>query len=100
MRVPTSLAVLAVVLAWSAPAAGAEPCPVSKDGRSLQRVVIGAKASDRTRAAAKNLAAYLGRITGGTFQVADGEGDAGLAVGRPEDFPKLKLADKFKADDV
>ena len=89
-----------VALAWAAPATAAEPapCALAKDGKALQRVVIGSKASEKTRAAAKNFAAYLGRITGGTFQVAEGDGDAGLAVGRAADFPKLKLADKFGAD--
>lgn len=89
-------------LAWAGHTTAAEPiaCPLAKDGKALHRVVIGAKASDKTRAAAKNLATYLGRITGGTFQIAEADGDAGLAVGRAADFPKLKLADKFKPDDV
>src|SRR5262245_45874840 len=103
MRVPTSLvAMFALVLACAAPsfAADAKPCPVAQDGKPLQRIVIGAKASDRTRAAAKNLATHLGRITGGTVQIMEGDGDAGLAVGRPVDFPTLKLADKFDANAV
>jgi hypothetical protein len=81
-----------------APAADPTPCPLAKDGKALQRVVVGAQASEKTRAAAKTLATYLGRITGGTFPVAEGDGDAGLAVGRAADFPKLKLPEKFGAD--
>jgi hypothetical protein len=104
MRTHASAGALAffALVTWANPssAADARPCPLAKDGQPLQRVMIGAKASDRTRAAAKNLATYLGRITGGTFQVVDGDGDAGLAVGRAEDFPKLKLADKFNANEV
>ena len=95
---------LALVAALGAPAfaraAEPVPCPLAKDGKALQRVVIGPKASEKTRAAAKNLATHLGRITGATFPVTEGDGDAGLAVGRAADFPKLKLGDTFKPDEV
>lgn len=96
---PLRLALLAALLAT--PAAGAEPvpCPVAHGGKPAQRIVVGAKATDRTRAAAKTLATQLGRITGGTFAVIDGDGDTGLAVGRAADFPRLKLADRFAPDD-
>ena len=76
------------------------PCPLAKDGKALQRVVVGATATDRTRAAARTLAAYLGRITGATYAVIEGDGDSGLAVGRAADFPKLKLADRFDTADA
>ncbi|MBA4067597.1 MAG: hypothetical protein C0501_28610 [Isosphaera sp.] len=91
----------AAALAWVAPAAAADPvpCPVARDGKALQRVVVGAKATDRTKAAAKSLADHLGRITGATFPVVDGDGTAGLAVGRPADFPALKLAGRFDPAD-
>jgi hypothetical protein len=101
MRHLVSVVLAAALAPASAPlAADAKPCPVAKDGAALRRVVIGAKATDRTRAAARTLAEYLGRITGGTFQVVEGDGDAGLAVGRAADFPKLKVADKFDATDL
>jgi hypothetical protein len=50
--------------ALAAPSAAAEatPCPVARDGRPLQRVVVGSKATDRTRAAAKTLTAQLGFV--------------------------------------
>lgn len=84
------LAVLAcLVAAASLRAADPVPCPLAREGRALQRVVVGEKASDRTRAAAKALATQLGRITGGTFAVVEGDGTTGLAVGRAADFPAL-----------
>ena len=95
-----TFALAAVLVAAPSAAAAPVPCLLAKGGTPLQRVVVGAKATDRTRAAAKTLATYLGRITGGTFAVAEGDGDAGLAVGRPDDFPKLKLAAAFDAADV
>ena len=95
------LAAVAALLAVTAPAAAqAVPCPVAKDGAALHRVVVGAKATDRTKAAAMTLADQLGRISVGRFAVADGDGTAGLAVGRASDFPALKLADRFAPADI
>jgi hypothetical protein len=91
---------LALVLATPAAAVEPAPCVLAKDRKALPRIVVGPTATDRTRAAAKNLADHLGRITGGPFAVAEGDGDAGLAVGRASDFPKLKLAEKFDPADV
>jgi len=90
------------LLALTTSTAAAEPlsCALARDGKPLQRIVIGPKTTDRTRAAARTLAYQLGRITGGTFVVAEGDGETGLAVGRAADFPKLKLADKFDPADV
>ncbi|HYH68602.1 MAG TPA: DUF4838 domain-containing protein [Urbifossiella sp.] len=89
------------LLAVAAPAA-AQPaaCMVAKDGAALHRVVVGATATDRTKAAAKALADQLGRVTGGRFAVADGDGTTGLAVGRAADFPALKLAARFAPADI
>ncbi len=89
-----------LVIATSSAAAEPVPCPIAKDGKALQRVLTGAKASDRTKTAARTLADYLGRITGATFAVVEGDGTTGLAVGRPSDFPALKLADRFDPADV
>ncbi|MHB0937091.1 MAG: DUF4838 domain-containing protein [Armatimonadota bacterium] len=64
-------------------------------GNALLPVVVGAKASERTRAAAATLADYLGRISGATFTVKDSDGSAGIVVGVPADFTKLPSAIKF-----
>jgi len=97
---PLLLGVVALVLSPLSVQAEPVSCDLAKDEKAVQRVTTGAKASERTRAAAKTLAAYLGRITGGTFAVVEGEGATGLAVGLPADFPALKLADRFKSDDM
>lgn len=99
MRQLLPTAVLLALVA-PAPAAGPAPCPLARDGKPLHQVVVGSKASDRTRAAARTLAAQLGRITGGAFEVADGDGAAGLAVGRAADFPGLDLAGRFAPGDA
>src|SRR4051812_45649499 len=95
------LAAIAVLFALAAPVvAQSVPCPVAMDGVARHRVVVGATATDRTKAAAKTLADQLGRITGGGFGVAEGEGRGGLAVGRAADFPALKPAARFAPADV
>ncbi len=68
---------------------------ISSDGQALMDVVVGQDASRRTRDAARDLADYLGRITGGEFQVVTGDGTNGLAVGNFKDFPNLGLNDLF-----
>lgn len=66
-------------------------------GRPALPVVTGAGASARTRAAAADLAASLGRICGAPFSVETGDGSRGLALGRASDFPALGLAEAFDA---
>ena len=65
-----------------------EPVKVSlaDNGSALHSVVVANGASQRTRDAAKDLADYLGRISGGDFKVAEGDGTEGIAVGTYGDF--------------
>lgn len=65
---------------------------LAKNGTALVPVVISAKASEATRKVAAELAAYLGKITGGTFQVREGTDGAGIIVGTLDDFPQPGLA--------
>jgi hypothetical protein len=60
-----ALPLVAVATGRPPPARAADPtsCPLATDGTSLQRVVVSSQMSERTRAAAKNLATYLRRIT-------------------------------------
>jgi hypothetical protein len=71
----------------------AEPATVrlAADGKALTPIVVGKGTSDRVRRAAATLADYLGRITAAKFEVIEGDGTTGLAVGRPADFPALSL---------
>lgn len=72
---------------------------LAEKGRALVPVVVADKPSKRVRNAAKTLADYLDRISGGTFVVVPGDGQAGIAIGLPEDFPKLKLQNLWDARD-
>jgi len=67
------------------------------DGVPAQPLTIGPSASARTRAAAKDLAASLGRICGAPFAVETGGGARGLALGTAADFPALGLAGELDA---
>lgn len=69
-------------------------------GKALQQVVVSEAASEDTKAVAKELADYLGRIAGTTFRVIVGDGGAGIAVGRSSDFPRLNLTEAWGSNDV
>ena len=68
---------------------------LSQNGTALQKIVIAANASERTRKAAETLTHYLSRITTATFTVETGDGLTGIAVGLSSDFPALKLQTLF-----
>jgi hypothetical protein len=69
------------------------------DGKAMQAVVVGTGASEETRRAAEDLAAYLSRISGAEFEVRTGDGTSGLAVGVYTDFPTLRHGADFTLDD-
>lgn len=64
---------------------------LASGGKALLPIVISAKASDRTKLAAKDLAEYLGRISGTTFEVQTGDGRQGIVVGTLAEFPTPSL---------
>ncbi len=72
---------------------------LADDGRARQSVVVGADASAGTRLAAEELADYLGRISGATFEVNEGDGRTGVAVGVDGDFPNLEHGAVLASDD-
>ena len=67
------------------------------DGRAIWPVVVGASASEVVRTAAGDLASMLQRITGVEFDVVEGDGRTGLAVGTPTDFVDLEFAETFQS---
>ena len=73
----------------------AAPATIARGGKAEAQVVIAAKAGPRVQKAATDLATMLGRITGGTFEVAVGDGTRGLAVGLPTDFPALPFKERW-----
>lgn len=66
-------------------------------GKPALPVTISAGASARTRAAAGDLAASLGRICGSPFAVETGDGGRGVALGTAADFPALVPAAELDA---
>src|SRR5690242_16000878 len=75
-------ALLLIVFFAAAPSARANPPDVqlAADGKARLSVIVGPKASERVRQAARTLADYLGRISGATFAVGEGDGRQGIAV--------------------
>ena len=72
---------------------------LSENGTALQKVIISANATERTREMATTLADYLGRISGATFIVETGNGTSGIAVGVASDFPALELQKYFSPEE-
>lgn len=61
-------------------------------GKALLPVVISARASESTQAIAAELALYLQKITGATFDVTAGDGSGGIVLGTLAEFPDPMLA--------
>lgn len=77
------LVLLLIIGPGVSPAAAAEPVSLTKDGKAQLPVTIAKDASDRVRKAAQTLASYLERISGAKFEIATGDGNTGIVVGRP-----------------
>ena len=61
-------------------------------GRAQLPIVVAEKAADGTRLVAKELADYLSRISGATFEVQTGDGSRGVVLGTLAEFPHAELA--------
>ena len=68
---------------------------IATEGQAAGSVIVGTKASERTQAAAKELATMLKAICGGEFQVKSGDGAEGIVVGTAADFPSLSKDDRL-----
>jgi hypothetical protein len=64
---------------------------LAANGKALWPIVISAKASDATKAVASELAGYLKRISGASFEVVTGDGKSGIILGTIQDFPTPAL---------
>ncbi|HJZ60085.1 MAG TPA: DUF4838 domain-containing protein, partial [Gemmataceae bacterium] len=86
----------AVAIPFSATAsAAAAPVRLATGGKPQLPIIVVADAPPRVRQAAADLAAYLGKIAGGPFEVKPGDGAAGIAVGLPAHFPMLRDHDRW-----
>ena len=71
------------------------PMELARDQRALLTVTIGTGVSPSTKAAAAELAEYLGRMSGAEFKTAVGDGSRGIVLGCPADFARLPFAVRF-----
>jgi hypothetical protein len=65
---------------------------LAEGGVAKVAVVVSPSASEGTRAVAGELAGYLKRITGATFEVKVGGAETGIVLGTIEQFPDAALA--------
>lgn len=86
-----SIALLCFITSISS---AAEPVrlQLANDGKAAMPIVVSDKASDGTKAVARELADYLGRLSGATFEVASGNGERGIVLGTITEFPQSDLA--------
>lgn len=81
-----SLLIVAVGLSLSAAWSDAPRVELSRDGRALVRIVVAPSAGPDSRKSARTLAQVLDRISGASFEVAQGDGASGIAVGTAAEF--------------
>src|SRR3954468_12257382 len=86
-----------LLLALALASAAVDPVDLARDGTAALPIVVGKEASPAVRGSAEDLARMLTRLSGADFKVEVGDGDRGLVVGRPADFPKLPFAAAFGA---
>jgi hypothetical protein len=102
MRTRFLLAMTAIIVAVVNGSLIAAPAtlPLAEDGRALQPIVISQNASDATKAVATELAEYLKRITGATFDVQTGDGSHGIVLGTLSEFPIASLEKPLEIRDT
>lgn len=95
--------VLLLLVLFPASLLAGEKTPVEvtlgKNGKALLPVVVAKTATPRIKQAAATLADVLGRIGKCTFEVQQGDGSRGIALGLAPDFPKNKLAPPWDPKD-
>ncbi len=82
-------AVMGVWLAATSPDSSNSAVVLAIGSKTSLTVVTAAGATERTVTAARELAEMLGRITGATYPLGNGDGATGIAVGTTADFPAL-----------
>ncbi len=72
---------------------------LAENGTARMPVVVAPGCSEPVRKSAEQLAAMLQRMSGALFDMVEGGGGEGIAVGTYRDFPDLELDIEFASDD-
>lgn len=93
--VPSLLAILALI---HCPGSSGAEFAIASGKKAACNIQVSAQASERTRAAAADLAAMLKAISGAAFEIKEGDGTKGIVLGTPAEFPGItqdsRLTDK------
>ncbi|MEO8496913.1 MAG: DUF4838 domain-containing protein [Planctomycetota bacterium] len=73
---------------------------LASEGQARLPVVVSPESTPDVRAAAEELADYLGRISGAAFRVEDGDAAAGIVVGLVSSFADLPFEVDFESGGV
>lgn len=79
----------------SSPSPESRQAILAADGQAKMPIVISANASEGTKRVATELADYLGRISGTTFEVKVGDDSSGILLGTIREFPNASLAESL-----
>tara|TARA_R110002096_G_scaffold24760_16_gene77999 strand:+ start:3594 stop:3974 length:381 start_codon:yes stop_codon:yes gene_type:complete len=91
---PRLLALAILTLAFPC-SAKADKIVIAEGGTAKLTIVVSPKASEAVRATASDLARYLERISGATFEITEASGENGLVLGLPDQFPNLPFPSEF-----
>lgn len=69
---------------------------LAENNAARMPIVISPQASPTVKAVAQELAAYLGRISGATFAVEEGNGASGIVLGNIKEFPNAELNEALR----
>ncbi len=72
----------------------------AEEGNALHPVVIAPGSAEEVRKAAGELADMLSRICGAGFEVVEGDGESGIAVGVFDDFNAIETGHDFDPEDI
>ncbi len=70
----------------------ADEIAIAVGGKAMMPIIIADAASDDTKSVAMELADYLHRITGASFDVTTGDGSSGIVLGTLAEFAHAELA--------
>ena len=69
---------------------------LAQNGTAVLPIVVSEKADEDTKALANELADYLQRISGATFEVKTGDGKKGIVLGTLDQFPTPELNESLE----
>jgi len=94
-----SVLLLLLIASISHASPSAPRVDIAKDGNALLPILVHPEASDAVKQSANELAEYLGRISGGTFEVKPSDGNKGISLAVAARANNKQLAAKLDGNE-